>query len=65
MDMQFGLMIRGQFDAGDDMHGRFMELLEQVQVINRLGFSSVTMGSHYSQAPLQAFQQLPFLARAA
>lgn len=63
-DIAFGLMLRGQFPAGDDMQARFHELLEQVRLAEKLGFSSLTMGMHYAAAPLQLFQQLPFLARA-
>ncbi|MEE9255845.1 MAG: LLM class flavin-dependent oxidoreductase, partial [bacterium] len=63
--MQFGLMLRGQFEQGEDMHARFGELMEQVRVANELGFASITKGSHYSAYPLQDFQQLPFLSRAA
>src|SRR5438874_9590599 len=62
--VEFGLIIRGQFSRGDDMAVRFRELLEQARLANDLGFASLTMGMHYSMAPLQAFQQLPFLARA-
>jgi alkanesulfonate monooxygenase SsuD/methylene tetrahydromethanopterin reductase-like flavin-dependent oxidoreductase (luciferase family) len=63
-NIQFGLIIRGQFEAADDMELRFQELLEQVRLANELGFASLTTGMHYSTAPLQALQQLPFLARA-
>ncbi len=63
--MQFGLMLRGQFEQGEDMHARFGELMEQVRVANELGFASITKGSHFSAYPLQDFQQLPFLSRAA
>jgi alkanesulfonate monooxygenase SsuD/methylene tetrahydromethanopterin reductase-like flavin-dependent oxidoreductase (luciferase family) len=63
--MEFGLMLRGQFEQGEDMHARFGELMEQVRVANELGFASITKGSHYSAYPLQDFQQLPFLSRAA
>ncbi len=63
--MQFGLMVRGQFEQGEDMHARFGELCEQVRLADELGFASITKGSHYSAYPLQDFQQLPFLARMA
>src|SRR6266542_4316420 len=62
--VKFGLIIRGQFSQADDMTVRFQELLEQVRLANDLGFASLTMGMHYSTAPLQSLQQLPFLARA-
>jgi len=61
--VQFGLMIRGQFEAGDDMQVRFRELVAQARAANRLGFASLTTGMHYSSAPLQLFQQLPLLTR--
>lgn len=63
--MQFGLMLRGQFEQGEDMHARFQELVEQARLADELGFDSITKGSHYSAYPLQDFQQLPFLARMA
>jgi alkanesulfonate monooxygenase SsuD/methylene tetrahydromethanopterin reductase-like flavin-dependent oxidoreductase (luciferase family) len=62
-DMQFGLMMRGQFPATDDIQQRFHELMEQARLANRLGFSCVTNGMHYSSAPFQDFQQMPFLSR--
>uniref|UniRef100_UPI001177401F LLM class flavin-dependent oxidoreductase n=1 Tax=Candidatus Entotheonella palauensis TaxID=93172 RepID=UPI001177401F len=62
-DMQFGLMMRGQFPQGDDMQVRFQELMEQARLANRLGFDSLTNGMHYSSAPFQTFQQFPFLCR--
>ena len=45
------------------MTRRFVELCEQVRTADRLGFASITKGSHYSTDPWQSFQQLPFLAR--
>ena len=62
-DIQFGLMMRAQFPRGDDMQRRFQELVEQARLANRLGFASLTKGMHYSAAPWQDFQQLPFLCR--
>jgi len=63
--MDFGLMIRGQFTAEDDMQVRFRELMEQARTAEELGFASITKGSHYSAYPFQDFQQLPFLSRVA
>jgi alkanesulfonate monooxygenase SsuD/methylene tetrahydromethanopterin reductase-like flavin-dependent oxidoreductase (luciferase family) len=63
VDIQFGLMLRGQFPQSDDMQARFAELMEQARVANKLGFASIGAGMHFSQAPFQAFQQLPFLSR--
>src|SRR5438045_8345448 len=61
--MQFGLMMRAQFPAGDDMPARFRELTEQARLANALGYASLTKGMHYSAAPWQDFQQFPFLSR--
>ena len=63
-DVQFGLILRAQFPREDDMQVRFGELLDQVRLADRLGYHSLTTGMHYSSAPLQLLQQLPFLARA-
>lgn len=62
-DMQFGLMMRAQFPQGDDMQARFRELMEQARLANRLGYSCITNGMHYSSTPFQDFQQFPFLSR--
>jgi alkanesulfonate monooxygenase SsuD/methylene tetrahydromethanopterin reductase-like flavin-dependent oxidoreductase (luciferase family) len=63
--MRFGIMMRGQFPAGDNVAERFRELVEQARLIDRLGYDSLTKGSHYSTYPLQDLQQVPFLARIA
>src|SRR5215471_4780809 len=62
-DIQFGLMMRAQFPAGDDMGERFAELVEQARLADRLGFASITKGMHYSAAPWRDLQQFPFLSR--
>jgi alkanesulfonate monooxygenase SsuD/methylene tetrahydromethanopterin reductase-like flavin-dependent oxidoreductase (luciferase family) len=62
-DVQFGLMLRAQFPAGDDMQMRFAELVEQARLADRLGFASITKGMHYSAAPWRDLQQFPFLSR--
>ena len=62
-DIQFGLMTRGQFEEKDDIRVRFKELMEQARTADKLGFSSLTKGSHYSSYPLQDFQQIPYLSR--
>ena len=59
-DIQFGLMMRAQFPPEDDMQARFRELMEQARLADQLGFASITNGMHYSSAPFQDFQQLPF-----
>ena len=40
-------------------------MLEQARRAERLGYHSITKGSHYSTYPLQDLQQVPFLARVA
>ena len=62
--MQFVLAIRGQFPPGDDMDARFNELIEQVRLAKRLGFTGIAKSCHYSSSPWQEIQQIPFLARA-
>src|SRR5499426_453124 len=61
--MKFGLMMRAQFPADDDMQLRFAELVEQARLADRLGFASITKGMHYSAAPWRDLQQFPFLCR--
>ena len=62
-DVQFGLMMRAQFPAQDDMQLRFREMTEQARLADKLGYASITNGMHYSSPPFQDFQQLPFLSR--
>jgi alkanesulfonate monooxygenase SsuD/methylene tetrahydromethanopterin reductase-like flavin-dependent oxidoreductase (luciferase family) len=62
-DVQFGLMLRAQFPAKDDMQLRFREMTEQARLANKLGYASITNGMHYSSPPFQDFQQMPFLSR--
>ncbi|MFT5391867.1 MAG: alkanesulfonate monooxygenase SsuD [Gammaproteobacteria bacterium] len=64
-EIQFGLMIRGQFPQGDDLAVRFDEICAQARLAERSGFTCITKGSHYASAPLQDFQQIPFLSRLA
>ena len=64
-DIQFGLMIRGQFPQDEDMGVRFEEMVEQVRLIDRLGFASLTKGMHYASYPLQALNQIVFHSRMA
>ena len=61
--MQFGVIVRSQIPAGDDISLRFAELMEQARLASKLGFDSFIKASHYSTRPLQDFQQIPFLAR--
>ncbi len=61
--MQFGVMQRGVFERGDDMRARFEELMEQARVLDRLGYASITTGSHFSSYPHREFMQVPYLCR--
>jgi len=60
---QFGLVVRGQYPAGDDMAARFQETIAMARLADKLGFDSITKTSHYSSAPFQMLQQVPLLAR--
>ena len=61
--MQFGVMQRGVFEWGDDMSAHFAELMEQARVLDRLGYDSITTGSHFSTFPHREFMQVPYLCR--
>ncbi len=63
--MQFGIMMRGQFPKETNLAERFPEMLEQVRLVEALGYDSLTKGAHYSTYPLQDLQQVPFLCRVA
>jgi alkanesulfonate monooxygenase SsuD/methylene tetrahydromethanopterin reductase-like flavin-dependent oxidoreductase (luciferase family) len=60
---QFGLVVRGQAEAGEDISRRFQETLAFVRLADRLGFDSVTKTAHYSAHPFQMLQLVPMLAR--
>ncbi len=60
---QFGLVVRGQAEAHEDIARRFQETLAFVRAASRLGFDSVTKTAHYSAHPFQALQLVPMLAR--
>jgi alkanesulfonate monooxygenase SsuD/methylene tetrahydromethanopterin reductase-like flavin-dependent oxidoreductase (luciferase family) len=60
---QFGLILRGQYPEGDDIHARFEDLCALARLADKLGYDSLTKSSHYSTAPFQAFQQFPILGR--
>ncbi len=62
-DLSYGLFIRAQYHAGDDMAKRFQEVVAQVRLADKLGFADVLTGMHYASAPYQQYQQLPLLAR--
>ncbi|MCA8928182.1 MAG: LLM class flavin-dependent oxidoreductase [Alphaproteobacteria bacterium] len=61
--MQFGIMQRGIFDWDDDIRLRFTELMEQARTLDRLGYHSITTGSHFSTWPHREFMQIPYLSR--
>jgi len=63
MGFQLGVMLRGQFEHGADMAAKADEMIEQATFADRLGYASITKGSHYSTDAFQAFQQFPVLAR--
>ena len=62
-DLSYGLFIRAQYHAGDDMAKRFQEVVAQVRLADKLGFADLLTGMHYASAPFQQYQQLPLLAR--
>ena len=43
--MQFGLLIRGQHPAGDDIQARARDDLEMARRAEQLGFASVARGA--------------------
>jgi len=63
MSLQIGIMLRGQYSFDVNMVTMADELIEQACLADRLGFASITKGSHYSTPDYQALQQLPILAR--
>lgn len=62
---QFGLVVRGQAQAGEDISRRFQETLAYVRLAHRLGYDSITKTAHYSSHPFQMLQLVPMLARMA
>jgi alkanesulfonate monooxygenase SsuD/methylene tetrahydromethanopterin reductase-like flavin-dependent oxidoreductase (luciferase family) len=60
---QFGLVVRGQAEHGEDISRRLHETLAMVRLANRLGYDSVTKTAHYSAHPFQMLQLVPMLAR--
>jgi len=60
---QFGLVVRGQAEEGEDIARRFQETLAFVGLAHKLGFDSITKTAHYSAHPFQALQLVPMLAR--
>ncbi len=60
---QFGLVVRGQAEPGEDIAHRFAETLRFVRRADRLGYDSITKTAHYSAHPFQMLQLVPMLAR--
>ena len=60
---QFGLVVRGQAEPGENIVRRFEETIAMVRLADRLGFDSVTKTAHYSAHPFQMLQLVPMLAR--
>ena len=63
VEMKYGIFVRGQYRAGDDMARRFGEVVAQVRLADELGFSDLLTGMHYAAAPLQQYQLIPLLSR--
>jgi alkanesulfonate monooxygenase SsuD/methylene tetrahydromethanopterin reductase-like flavin-dependent oxidoreductase (luciferase family) len=63
--MRFGLIIRGQYPAGDDMRVRLKEDLDAAKFAEDLGYDLINKGSHYSSHPFQYIQQIPYLCQVA
>ena len=61
--MEYGFSMRGQYPAGTDMQDAFAKACEVARLADKLGYSYLTKGQHYSMSPVQALQQTPFLAR--
>ncbi len=58
---QLSLMVRGQHPAGDVV-GHLNDDLALIRRAEALGFDGVVKGSHYSAAPFEPMQQIPFLS---
>jgi len=63
MSMKFGVMQRGVFGLEDNMQVRFGELIEQARLLDKLGYASITTGSHFATYPHREFMQVPYLCR--
>jgi len=61
--MEYGFSMRGQYPSGTDMQDAFAKACECARLADKLGYSYLTKGQHYSMSPVQALQQTPFLAR--
>ena len=59
--MKFSLIVRGQHPPGDTA-GHLRDDLELVRCAERLGFDGIVKGSHFSAAPFESVQQIPFLS---
>ena len=50
---QFGLVVRGQAEPGEDIGERLDETIALVRLADRLGYDSITKTAHYSAHPWQ------------
>jgi hypothetical protein len=61
--MEFGFLTRDQYPLDVDMEQAFAEICEQTRLADKLGYSYVLKGQHYSTTPLQSLQLIPLLSR--
>jgi len=59
--LRLSLIVRGQHPPGDTQQ-HLADDLDLVRAADRLGFDGVVKGSHFSAAPFEAVQQIPFLS---
>jgi alkanesulfonate monooxygenase SsuD/methylene tetrahydromethanopterin reductase-like flavin-dependent oxidoreductase (luciferase family) len=60
--MKIGMFVNTQYPEGDNVAARIPELVEQIRVARRAGFSSLLFPHHYLTAPLQMLQIAPAMA---
>ena len=63
--MKFALILRGQYRQDEDIVAGHQFDLEMVCRAEALGFDGIARAQHYSAAPWQMAQQIPFLAQVA
>jgi alkanesulfonate monooxygenase SsuD/methylene tetrahydromethanopterin reductase-like flavin-dependent oxidoreductase (luciferase family) len=63
MSATFGIQLCDQHPATDDMHERFLELVDQVRLARDIGFNTIVAGQHFLSDPLQMLQSMPVLSR--
>ena len=62
MSMDLIMVLRGQYNAGEDMAARLEDLSNQAKLAKELGYWGIAVPSHFSGAPLQYFHQTSMLA---